>query len=114
MQQIGIVTLVFLLFAINWMTDNAVAAESPPAGAREISTPTEHYWVIEIDKTEKKHGPYTKRHSDGTPLVSGRYYNGEKDGQWIFRSKEGAVIKEENWGKREAARAMVRDIRQWE
>ena len=102
MQQVGIITLVFLLFAINWMTDDSIAAESPPASAREISTTTEHYWVIEIDKIEKKHGPYIKRYPDGTQLVSGQYLNGEKDGQWIFRSKEGAVIKEENWknGKR--------------
>ena len=91
--------VVFLFYLINWMAGDSHAAESVAAGTREISTPTEHYSVIEVDGVEKKHGPYTRLHTDGTKLVSGSYFNGDKDGQWIYRSKNGDVIKEENWDK---------------
>ncbi len=99
MQQISLIILLALFCWAGWINNDSLAAQAPPAGAREVSTATEHYWVIDVDGSEKKHGSYSRLHSDGSKLVSGNYLFGEKDGQWIFRSKAGEIIKEESWNK---------------
>lgn len=102
MQWFSVIGVLTVLAMFGWMETDAWAAKQISEGGREISTKTEHYQVIDIDGKQVKHGQYTQFHPSGEKMIQGAYRNGEKDGRWLFQTKQGVVYKEENYssGKR--------------
>lgn len=99
MQGFIILSLVAVLAIIGWMDSSAWAGNQSTPEAREVSTPHEHYWVIEVGGKEIKHGGYTKLHRSGQKIVEGRYDHGQKDGRWVYRAVGGEIVKEAHYAK---------------
>ena len=99
MQQIMMITILAALCLVNWMAADTYATEKMTSEKREISTPTEHYWVVTIDDREQKDGVYTRVLDNGQKIEQGSYILGLKDGQWQYWSKQGQKTKEENYAK---------------
>jgi antitoxin component YwqK of YwqJK toxin-antitoxin module len=97
MRQIKMITLLAALCLVNWAADDAFAAERTTSEKREISTNSEHYWVVTIDGREQKDGVYTRLAGNGQKIEEGSYALGKKDGQWLYWSKDGRKTKEEHY-----------------
>lgn len=100
MHGFTIFSMAAVLALMGWMDNAAWAGRPSIPEAREVSTPHEHYWVIDVGDKEIKHGGYTKLHSSGQNIVEGRYDHGKKDGRWVYRAVGGGeILKEEHYAK---------------
>ena len=78
-----------MMTLINTQNDGAMGKEG-----REVSSQTEHYWLVIVDGKEVKHGAYRAMHPDGSPKIEGEYKNGQKEGTWTTYGRNGKKIEE--------------------
>ena len=71
MQHLSLILFFALVCGVCWMSSDSFAVEAQPEGAREVSTANEHYWVVDVNGVEKKHGPYNRLHTDGSNWFQG-------------------------------------------
>jgi hypothetical protein len=69
MHGFAMLSMMTLLAIIGWMGGGAWAGNQSTPQVREVSTPHEHYWVMEQGGKEVKHGDYAKLHRSGQKIL---------------------------------------------
>jgi len=97
MRKVGFFTVfvafITALIIVNW----SFAGEKPCKEGREISTPTEHYYMVEMEGKEQKHCVYKRFYKNGAKRTLGEYEYGKKTGKWTEWSKDGGKVVEYNY-----------------
>jgi len=88
--------LLFLLLIV--CINNGYAQDSTRVKNRLTETITEHFFVLNADKSTKT-GRYTAQYRHHIPLASGSYTNNRKTGTWHFYDPDGSLIESFNYDK---------------